>query len=229
MMAAQILSQADKNRDHQVTKQEFAALADTWFDKLDSDQTRELSQEQFNEKFSEVLPPPRGFGPPGGASPDAGPPPGGGRGRGPGRFAGRAIFTAADSNKDGSLTLAELKSTFEKWFADWDADKSDSLDEGEIRAGLEAVLPRPNFGGGRGGPGGGPGGQFGGGPGGPPPGGPDGDPNRNGPGGPAPQNGPRGPGGPGGPGGPRGFGPPATPLTPEQVGLVRAWIDQGAK
>jgi hypothetical protein len=28
---------------------------------------------------------------------------------------------------------------------------------------------------------------------------------------------------------PRNFGPPAKPLTPEQVGLVRAWIDQGAK
>ena len=34
------------------------------------------------------------------------------------------------------------------------------------------------------------------------------------------------PGGPGGPGG--NFAPPK-PLTPEQVGLVRAWIDQGAK
>lgn len=28
---------------------------------------------------------------------------------------------------------------------------------------------------------------------------------------------------------PRGFGPPAKPLTAEQVGLIRAWIDQGAK
>jgi len=38
-----------------------------------------------------------------------------------------------------------------------------------------------------------------------------------------------GPGGPGagGPGGQK--GPPPKPLTPEQVGLVRAWIDQGAK
>jgi hypothetical protein len=62
----------------------------------------------------------------------------------------------------------------------------------------------------------GPGGP--GGPGGPPPGSP-------GAGGPPP------PGGPGsGPsGGPRNFGPPPKPLTPEQVGLVRAWIDQGAK
>jgi hypothetical protein len=43
----------------------------------------------------------------------------------------------------------------------------------------------------------------------------------HGPGGPPP-------GGPG-PGGQRNFGPPPKPLTAEQVGLVRAWIDQGAK
>ncbi len=62
------------------------------------------------------------------------------------------------------------------------------------------------------GPGGGPGGehpQFGGGPGEQPPGGPQG---TNAPG-----------------MRPRNFGPPAKPLTAEQVGLVRAWIDQGAK
>ena len=35
---------------------------------------------------------------------------------------------------------------------------------------------------------------------------------------------------PGGPGGARGpMGPMPKPLTPEQVGLVRAWVDQGAK
>ena len=38
----------------------------------------------------------------------------------------------------------------------------------------------------------------------------------------APAGGPR-------PGGPGGNFAPAKPLTPEQVGLVRAWIDQGAK
>lgn len=56
--------------------------------------------------------------------------------------------------------------------------------------------------------------------GGPPPGGPG-----NGPGAGGPP--PGGPGFGGQP--PRNFGPPAKPLTVEEVGLVRAWIDQGAK
>ena len=57
-------------------------------------------------------------------------------------------------------------------------------------------------------------------------------PGRGGPGGPGggrPPGGPQGGGGPGGPGGPGGFGPPPKPLTAEQVGIVRAWVDQGSK
>jgi hypothetical protein len=50
---------------------------------------------------------------------------------------------------------------------------------------------------------------------------------------PVPKEGKRGGGRPGGPPGggqpPKPQGPPAKPLTPEEVGLVRAWIDQGAK
>lgn len=73
-----------------------------------------------------------------------------------------------------------------------------------------AMPPKPR--GGRGGPGGRP-------PAGP--GGPGGRPPGGGPGGPEG----RPPGGPGGPGG----GTPPKPLTADQVGLLRAWIDQGAK
>jgi len=49
------------------------------------------------------------------------------------------------------------------------------------------------------------------------------------PGGPGDSGG--GPGGPGGTNGPGGHAmpPPPPPLTADQVGLVRAWIDQGAK
>lgn len=57
----------------------------------------------------------------------------------------------------------------------------------------------------------------------------------------APPGGPESAAGAGGPGGPPagglppgapgrgGFGPPPKPLTPEQVGLIRAWIAQGSK
>lgn len=79
-------------------------------------------------------------------------------------------------------------------------------------------------------------GPRGGRPGGPPPGGPapdqaggaGGPPPAGGPGpgGPPPEGGP-GPG-PGGPGGPGGRNRPK-PLTADQVGILRAWIDQGAK
>ena len=80
----------------------------------------------------------------------------------------------------------------------------------------EKAMP-PKFKPGRGRPGG-PGG-FGG-PGGPPPGGPGPDGAAGGP----------PPGSAGGPPGGMhgGFGPPPKPLSAEQVGLVRAWIDQGA-
>lgn len=65
-----------------------------------------------------------------------------------------------------------------------------------------------------------------GGPGGPSGGGErkDGPPGKNSPPGKDSDGGSRGPGGPGGFG-----GPPPKPLTAEEVGLVRAWIDQGAK
>jgi hypothetical protein len=59
---------------------------------------------------------------------------------------------------------------------------------------------------------------------------------RGGPGGPGGGQAPNFGGAPGGPQGTnafgmrgRGFGPPSKPLTAEEVGLVRAWIDQGAK
>ena len=169
MIAPQMLSQADKDGDQKVSKAELTALADEWFDKLDTDKTGKLSQEQFTERLATVLPPPQGGGAPGGG-PGPGPGDGGGRGErgrgfGPGRFVGPGLFTAADADKDGSLTRAELKGTFGKWFTEWDSDKTGSLNEDKLRDGLNAALPRPDFGGpggGRGPGGGGRGGPIGG-------------------------------------------------------------------
>jgi outer membrane protein assembly factor BamB len=165
-LAPQMFSQADKNVDQKLTKSEFATLADAWFDKLDTGKTGSLSQEQFVQGFSRVLPPPEGFGPPEGG-------PGGGQagpggGAEPAGFIGPGFFSAADADKNGSLALAELKSAFEKWFAQWDLGNHGTLTEENLRDGLNAVLPQPRFGGPRGsggdrGPGGpgGPGGDRG--------------------------------------------------------------------
>lgn len=227
MVTGAMMTQGDKDADKALSKDEFTALADQWFDKVDPDKTGSVTRDQFTERFASVLPAPaQGQGPRGGGGQAGGRqgqgrggPGGGGPGGGgfsPARFVGPSLFTAADANKDDSLSRDEFKTTFATWFDKWDADKSSSLSEPEVRTGISAALPPPNFGGG--GPGG-RGGPGGGGPGGP--GGPGG-----GPGG----GGARGGSGPNG-GGPGGFGggQQSKPLTAEQVGLVRAWIDQGAK
>lgn len=166
MLAQPIVAQADKNADQKLTQEEFVALADAWFDKLDVEAAGKLSSEKFVQKFNEILPPPQEFGGRRGGPPDSAPTPGranpaetpegrrggggrgfGGGGFGPAGFVAPGLFTAADADKDGSLTRAELKGAFEKWFTEWDSDKSGALNEEKIREGLNASLPRPNFGG----------------------------------------------------------------------------------
>jgi hypothetical protein len=183
-----MVTQGDKNKDQKLSKAEFSALADSWFGKMDSEKKGKLSKEEFSAKLAEVLnlsPNPgqtaRGPAGTGGGQGGAGMP------AGPTGNIGPGLFGAADANKDGTLTGVELKVAFQRWFTEWDAEKSGQLNEEGVYAGLKALLPQQG------------GGGFGG--------------------------GGRGPGG----GGPGGGGPAPKPLTAEQVGLVRAWIDQGAK
>ncbi len=207
-LAQQILTQGDADKNGKLSKGEFTALADLWFTKLDPKGTGQVTAEAFTANLTEALglPKPEGDatgaaerpGRPSPASPEAGGRaaadgrdggrPGRGeagdapRGGGMGGAAGLApgLFTAADTDKNGTLTLTELKATFVKWSTDFDSGKSGSLDIDQLYAGLREVLPQ-GFGG------------FG-----------------------------------GGFGGGRGDGPAPKALTAEQVGLVRAWIDQGA-
>jgi outer membrane protein assembly factor BamB len=174
MLAPQMLSEADKNEDQKLSTEEFTALADVWFETLDAEKSGKLNQEQFVGSLEKVLPPQQGFGQRGGGRDGGG---GGGRGDGqgrpprgggfgPGQFVGPGLFTTLDSNKDASLTRTEMKETFAKWSSEWDAEKSGAITQDQLRDGLTAALPRPNFGGPGGpgggrGPGGGPGG-FGG-------------------------------------------------------------------
>jgi len=248
MLAGQMMRQGDTNGDGKLSRDEFIALAGNWFGKIDTQKAGKVTQQQFTAGLAAILQAPQT---PAQTQPqqDAGSPrpPGGDGGNRPSRRGGQrfnpasmigpGLFAAADANKDGSLTEAELKETFAKWADSWDTAKAGSLTEQQIAGGLNQALPRPSFAG-RQGPGDGPGpngpGRERGGP-----GGPDGPGRQGGPDGGAPgQGGPaqRGPGGQGGPGGQAGPGGgpgngenQSRPLTAEQVGVIRSWIDQGAK
>src|SRR5437867_120425 len=97
---------------------------------------------------------------------------GGGRGGpagfGPGMFLAPAFLGMGDHDHDGKLSKGEFTALGDKWFTQWDKDKTGKVDTEQLRAGLNASFA-------------------------PPPGGPGGPP---GPGGPGRMGGPGGPGGP---------------------------------
>jgi hypothetical protein len=70
----------------------------------------------------------------------------GGPDRGPGAFLGTAFMNVLDADKDSRLTADEMARGFDKWFADWNGDKSGQLSEEQLRDGINQVL----MGGGRG-------------------------------------------------------------------------------
>lgn len=83
--------------------------------------------------------PGRGPGGPGGRG-------GGMRGFGPGNFVGPVFLKAADQDADSKVSAAEFSRLAEKWFSDWDKKKTGTLKQEDIVAGLNAVIPPPNFG-----------------------------------------------------------------------------------
>jgi type 1 glutamine amidotransferase len=55
----------------------------------------------------------------------------------------QALFTALDTDNDGTLTRSELESGFNSWFTAWDTTHSRTLNRSQIAAGLSKVLPAP--------------------------------------------------------------------------------------
>lgn len=87
-VSALLMTQGDKNGDGRLTRQELTALADAWFEKLDTDKAGKVSQADFVARFAAISPPPAaaagrgGFGGGRGGS-GAGRGAAGGGGRGP--------------------------------------------------------------------------------------------------------------------------------------------------
>src|SRR5262245_46362055 len=71
-----------------------------------------------------------------------------------GLLASTLLFTAADANKDGAVTAAELKTAIGKWFVDADAAKSGAVTREQLTPVLDAAMPASGLaalmGGGRG-------------------------------------------------------------------------------
>lgn len=97
---------------------------------------------------------PGGFGRPGGfgGGGPGGPRGGGGGGFGPGMFIAPAFVAAGDRDKDGKLSKAEFDGMAESWFKAWDKAGRGSLNDEQLRAGINATFTPPA--GGPGGPGG---------------------------------------------------------------------------
>src|SRR4029077_19020364 len=55
-----------------------------------------------------------------------------------------------DTNKDGTVTRSEFKTTLDTWFTQWDAAGSGSVTQDQVTTGLNAALQPAGGGGGRG-------------------------------------------------------------------------------
>jgi type 1 glutamine amidotransferase len=66
------------------------------------------------------------------------------RAQGPeGARTAQALFTALDTDNDGTLTRPEMESGFNSWFTAWDTTHSGTLTQPQILAGISKVLPAP--------------------------------------------------------------------------------------
>jgi type 1 glutamine amidotransferase len=57
-LSARLVTAADKDNDDTVSQQEWKALADDWFQKLDTGNTGKITREEFVANFRSLLPPP---------------------------------------------------------------------------------------------------------------------------------------------------------------------------
>ena len=129
-----LLAQADKNDDRQVSKDELVALAEVWFGIIDVDKKGSVDRKRFSAKLGEALR----------AGVTSNPRGGRGRAGAPAEFMRDGMFRAADADKSGDMTLAELRTMLGAWFDDFDREKGGTISERTLADGLRSKLPRPS-------------------------------------------------------------------------------------
>ena len=62
-LTAQLVRQGDKDSDQKLSRDELNALADAWFDKMDTGKAGRIGQQDFAQRMALVMPPPPAPGP----------------------------------------------------------------------------------------------------------------------------------------------------------------------
>lgn len=57
-LATQMIAQGDKDSDQKLTRAEMTALADVWFDQMDSSKAGRVTGEAFPQRYAALMPPP---------------------------------------------------------------------------------------------------------------------------------------------------------------------------
>jgi type 1 glutamine amidotransferase len=57
-LSARLMTDGDKNTDQRLSREEFLAVADVWYDKLDPSKAGRIPQAGFSDAFAAVIPPP---------------------------------------------------------------------------------------------------------------------------------------------------------------------------
>jgi hypothetical protein len=133
-LAGPILETFDADKDELLTRAEWLAAPQRLYDASNRDAEGQVTEQGLAAGFNSMFPkPPEGTpGPPGGFS--------------PGGFLAGPLLQRADGDKDGKLTLAELLTTAEKLFDEFDKRNTGQLDETAFSLLLNALFPAPNFG-----------------------------------------------------------------------------------
>ena len=132
IISQQMMTDADKNADKAISKNEMQQIGETWFDRINPDRADLISREEFLMRFDLILPASQG-----------------GRrrsvSRGPNSNRNLGVFLAVDENKDAFLSKGEWTSTFNKWFLEWRDAGVEELSVEQIMKGLESEMPRTNM------------------------------------------------------------------------------------
>jgi outer membrane protein assembly factor BamB len=127
-----MIAEGDQDADGRLSRDELMRLAQQWFDKIDTQKTGKLDQENFVVGFERINAPPN-------------PPP---DGIAPLRGLARHFFKIAVADREGVLTRDAFGTSFQTWFVKWNGGgDSGSLDITKLEQALAPIMPFPELGG----------------------------------------------------------------------------------